>query len=311
MNIMLLFLSGGTGTPKLLQGFRELFQDKELAIIANTADDFIVYGLYVSPDVDTLIYLFSNQLDLARYWGVKGDSFTVLKNLKRYYSETWFSLGDKDIALHIFRTELLKKGYSLSKIVKEISKKLSVEARILPCTDNHIETRIVTETTDIHFQEYWVKHRANVRIKNVYISGLEQAIVPKEIISAIEQANKIIIGPSNPITSIGPILQQKAIYSALEKNSEKVVVVSPLIGNQAISGPAVQLMKAKNVKPNPIGIARYYSNIAKTIIVHKTDANLKEKIEKETQMKMIAENIIFNTVEDSKKLAEIIMKNGD
>ncbi|MHA1685475.1 MAG: 2-phospho-L-lactate transferase [Candidatus Heimdallarchaeaceae archaeon] len=308
---MIVFLSGGTGTPKLLQGFRALLPEKELSIIANTADDYVIYGLYVSPDIDTLLYLFSNMLDVTKFWGVEGDSFITLSFLKHFYDETWFNLGDKDLALHIFRTDMLAKGYLLSEIVNEISRRLSIEAKIIPSTDTHIETRIITPSGDLHFQEYWVKYGGKIEIEDVYVKGVKDAIVPEQVLEVLSVAKQIIIGPSNPVTSIGPILLLKQIYALLKKLREKVIVVSPLIGNQAISGPAVELMKAKGIEPNPIGISKYYSEIANTLIIDKTDQRLKETIKNETEMEVYVSNILFKSVDDSKKLAKLLLKIGD
>jgi len=308
---MIVFLSGGTGTPKLLQGFRKLLPENEICVIANTADDYMVYGLYVSPDVDTLLYLFSDMLDTTKFWGVENDSFITLSLLKRYYDEVWFNLGDKDLALHIFRTDLLSKGYSLSEIISRISKKLSIKAKILPSTDNHIETRIVTPFGNLHFQEYWVKYGGKVKIEKVYVEGIEKAIVPKEVLELLTAAEQIIIGPSNPVTSIGPIILLKDIHALLKRLKEKVTVVSPLIGNQAISGPAVELMKVKKIEPNPIGISKYYSNIASNLIIDHADQKLKEIIKNETKMEVYTSNILFKSIDDSKKLAEFLLKLGD
>ncbi|MHA1778129.1 MAG: 2-phospho-L-lactate transferase CofD family protein, partial [Candidatus Heimdallarchaeaceae archaeon] len=158
---------------------------------------------------------------------------------------------------------------------------------------------------------YWVKYGGKIEIEDVYVKGVKDAIVPEQVLEVLSVAKQIIIGPSNPVTSIGPILLLKQIYALLKKLREKVIVVSPLIGNQAISGPAVELMKAKGIEPNPIGISKYYSEIANTLIIDKTDQRLKETIKNETEMEVYVSNILFKSVDDSKKLAKLLLKIGD
>ena len=178
---MITFLSGGTGTPKIIQGFREIIQDNQICIIANSADDIEIYGLYVSPDIDTIIYLLSKILDTEKYWGIKGDTFYTLNSLNRLGYETWFQIGDKDFSTHIFRTEQLKMGKSISEITEQISQNLGIKTQVYPSSDTHIETRIITrDGKDIHFQEFWVKEKGEVEIKDVYIKNIQNAKTPKK-----------------------------------------------------------------------------------------------------------------------------------
>ncbi|MFW9853269.1 MAG: 2-phospho-L-lactate transferase [Candidatus Thorarchaeota archaeon] len=308
---MITFLSGGTGTPKLIQGFRRIIDDSEIAVIANSADDIWMYGLYISPDIDTLIYLFSGLLDEDKHWGVEEDSFYTLDFLRELEDNTWFNLGDKDLGLHLFRTKKMEEGYNQREIIQEISKKLGIRATILPSTNSHIETRIVTSNDkDIHFQEFWVKHRGEISIKKVYFQGIETAKIPAEIIQILEKSELVIVGPSNPITSIKPILKLKEIRKWLEINREKCWVISPIIGNKPISGPTSKLMTIENLETSPIEIARIYKKLCKTIVIDVTDKNLQEIIRKETGMNVITENILFKNVNIAQKLAETILDKG-
>jgi LPPG:FO 2-phospho-L-lactate transferase len=308
---MITFLSGGTGTPKLIQGFRKIIDDSDIAVIANSADDIWMYGLYISPDVDTLIYLFGGLLDEDKHWGIEGDSFYTIDFLRELENNTWFNLGDKDLGLHLFRTKKMGEGYNQFEIIQEISKKLDIKATILPSTNSHIETRIITyNDEDIHFQEFWVKHRGKIKIKKVYFQGIEEAIIPDEIIQTLEKSKLVIVGPSNPITSIKPILNLKEIRRWMENNREKCWVVSPIIGNKPISGPTSKLMTIEKLETSPIEIARIYEKLCKTIVIDVSDKNLEEKIRKETNMDVITEEILFKDVKIAKKLANTILDIG-
>jgi len=308
---MITFLSGGTGTPKLIQGFRKIIDDSKIAVIANSADNIWMYGLYISPDVDTLTYLFSEFLDEEKYWGIKGDSFHTLDFLRGLEETTWFNLGDKDLGLHLFRTKKMEEGYNQFEIIQEISKKLGIEATILPSANSHIETRIITvNDEDIHFQEFWVKHRGDIEIKKVYFQGIESALIPIELVQTLEKSELVIIGPSNPITSIKPILQIKEIRRWFENNRKKCWVISPIIGNKPVSGPTSKLMTVENLETSPIEIARIYEKFCNTIVIDKSDKNLQEIIEKKTDMNVIVEDILFKDVKIAKKLAKTILDKG-
>ena len=307
---MITFLSGGTGTPKLLRGFREIIDDSEIAVIANSADNIWMYGLYISPDVDTLIYLFSEILDEEKYWGIEGDSFHTL-NFLRELEETWFNLGDKDLGLHLFRTKKIEEGYNQFEIIQEISKKLDIKATILPSTNSHVETRIITANNEnIHFQEFWVKYRGDIEIKKVYFQGIESASIPIELLQTLDKSELVIIGPSNPITSIKPIIQLKEIRRWFENNKEKCWVISPIIGNKPVSGPTSKLMTVENLETSPVEIARIYEKLCNTIVIDKSDENLQEIIEKETNINVIVEDILFKDVKIAKKLAKTILDKG-
>ncbi len=308
---MITFLSGGTGTPKLIQGFREIINDDKLAIIANSADNIWIYGLYVSPDIDTILYLFSELLDVEKYWGVKDESFNTLNALNRYGIDTWFRLGDKDLGLHIFRTFEMQNGKNQSSIINSLINKLGIRSKIYPSSENHIETRIVTNNDeDIHFQEFWVKHKGETEIKNIYVRNVENAIFSRSAQEELVNSDTIIIGPSNPITSIGPILDVSAIRETLEKNKSKCIAISPIIGDKPISGPTENLMKAKGLEVSPLGIARLYKDVCSTIIIHESDGNFRKDIENETNLEVITQNILFNEKGISKNLASFILNRG-
>lgn len=306
---MITFLSGGTGTPKLIQGFRKIIDDNNLAIIANSADNIWIYGLYISPDIDTIIYLFSDQLDIEKYWGVKNETFLTLSSLNSYGFDTWFKLGDKDLGLHMTRTHKMQMGYKQSEIIDYVRDELSIEAKIFPSSENHIETRIITDKNeDIHFQEFWVKNKGKTAIKDIYVKNVENAVFPEAAKNELDNSELIIIGPSNPITSIGPMTEIKQFHDILEKNKNKCIAISPIIRDKPISGPTEKLMKTRNLEVSPLGIAKLYNDICSTIIIHETDGIFKQEIENETNLEVIEQNILFTNDEVSQKLASFILK---
>lgn len=267
------FLSGGTGTPKLIHGYRAIIPDEKITIIANVADDFDFYGLRVSPDVDTLLYLFSDKLDLKKWWGIKNDTFNVIQGLKELKEDVWFGLGDLDLSLQLFRQEMLSKGYNFKETIEVIRKRLQVSATILPPTDDRITTRVVCDKGDLHFQEYYVKYKTRVEIQRIYFKNVENARLLDEIPEILKNARIIIIGPSNPITSIGPIIKIGNLEKILMDLREKIVAVSPIIGNEPVSGPAKQLMEAAGYPCNNESIIKIYEKIASTIVIDKRDEN--------------------------------------
>ncbi|MHA1595977.1 MAG: 2-phospho-L-lactate transferase [Candidatus Baldrarchaeia archaeon] len=304
---MITVLSGGTGTPKLLKGLLRVIPQRDLTIIANTADDIELYGLYISPDVDTIIYLLAGLLDEEKWWGIRGDTFHFVEMMRRYGEEAWFNLGDRDLAIHVIRTRLLRRGWKLSEVIKKICSSLSIEATILPMTDDRVETRIITsDGRNIHFQEFWVKYRGNICIKDVIFSGIEKARPADGVIDAIESSKGVIIGPSNPITSIGPIVSIKGIREALRDKSP-VIAISPIVGNKPVSGPAAQLMKAKGVEVSSLGVAELYSDFLDIFIIDKRDQNLKDEIEG-LGIKVIVADTIMDNDEKRMRLALITLK---
>jgi len=305
---MITILSGGTGTPKLIEGLRHLVRDEELTVIVNTADDIWWNGLYVSPDVDTVLYLFANILDTEKYWGIRGDTFYALKQLTRYDAEwTWFSIGDKDLATHIIRTYLLKKGLKLHEIVKYLSRKLGVKATILPMSNDRVETIVETDIGVMNIQEYLVKYRAEPEVYNVKFPGLERALPAPGVIDSIRNAEIIIIGPSNPINSIGPIINLKEVRETLRKTEVPIVAVSPIISGKPVSGPADKFMKALGYDPSPIGIVEIYKDFLDGIIIDVADKVYVEKIERKYGIKAKATNTIMLTLKDKVKLAEEVL----
>lgn len=275
----------------------------ELTVVSNTADNIWIHGLYICPDIDTIMYGLAGLLDKSRGWGVADDSFVFMEQMKRLEQDYWFKIGDKDLALHIVRTNFLKEGKSLSWITEWIRKKLSVSPLIIPASDDHFETRIETPIGDMHIQEYWVKHRAELGISNIRYKGIEQAIPSGKALEAIRNSDIIVIAPGNPISSIGPITSIRAIRKELSLRKEKVVAVSPLIGNAALSGPASKYMHAMGIESSPIGIASHYADVVSTLVISESDKEYEDQI-RNIGVNVYKTNIIMDNEQD-----EIILSN--
>jgi len=299
---MIVVLTGGTGGAKLIEGLAAEIDPAELTIICNTGDDCVLHGLHISPDIDTITYTLAGLIDDAKGWGIKGDTFTTLEQLGRLGADTWFKLGDKDLATHLMRTRLLSEGLTLSQVTSQIRRTLGVKAAILPMSDEGVETGLKTWDKEISFQEYFVKERWQPIVRKVYYAGVVKSKPAPGVLDALGSASAIIICPSNPVTSIGPILAVPGIRNALKETSATVVGVSPIIGASAISGPAHKLMAAMGMEASALGVARAYADILDLFVVAHEDQNLKAGIE-ELNVRAVATNIRMPTRADKRRLA--------
>jgi LPPG:FO 2-phospho-L-lactate transferase len=276
---MLTILTGGTGGAKLIEGLADEIDPAALTIICNTADDCVFHGLYVSPDLDTVTYTLAGIIDSAKGWGIKDEHFTVLEQLRRLGEPTWFKLGDKDLATHILRSRLLHDGLPLARATGEICDRLGVSANILPMSDERVETRLRTADGEISFQEYFVKERWSKPVISIRFEGVERSRPAPGVIEAIQQASAVVVCPSNPVTSIGPILAVPGIRAALTETKATVVALSPIIGASAISGPAHKLMVAAGFEASAFGVARAYAGFVDIFVIATADEQMKSRIE--------------------------------
>jgi LPPG:FO 2-phospho-L-lactate transferase len=256
---MITFLSGGTGTPKLLRGMRSFLPDKEIAVVVNTAEDLWISGNHLSPDLDTVMYLFAGLADTVTWWGITGDTFTTHDALTAWGGEESLKIGDRDRAVHILRGEMLRKGMRLTDAASLISRCMGVESTLLPMADTPVATLVDTDLGILHFQDYWVKHRGAPRVRGVVRRFPEPPKATPEVIRAIGKADGVVIGPSNPVTSISPILECAGLIEALKEKF--VVAVSPFIRDRPVSGPAGDLMRAWGLEPTSRGTFDLYQDI--------------------------------------------------
>jgi LPPG:FO 2-phospho-L-lactate transferase len=268
---MIVVFTGGTGGTKLVQGLQEIVAPEELTVIVNTGDDLEWWGLHVSPDIDSVLYGLGGLLSKDRGWGVDGDSFRCLDRMKQLEQPAWFSLGDLDLATHLMRTSLLRSGRSLTEATAELANKFGIRARVLPMSDQRVSTMLDTEKGTLSFQEYFVRERHQVKVNAVRFEGAEQARPAPSVIDSIADADAILFAPSNPVTSIGPILAVPGIREALRKAQAKVAAVSPIVGGAAVSGPAAQLMQMKGWPSTVRGVAKAYEDFLDILVADRTD----------------------------------------
>ena len=257
---MLVVLTGGTGGAKLIQGLSLEVSPKDLVVVCNTADDFVFHGLHISPDLDTVTYTLAGIGDAAKGWGIKDDTFVVLEWLEKYGGESWFKLGDRDLATHITRSRLLRGGLRLAEVTERICRALGVRATIIPMSDDRVETRVVTPEGEISFQEYFVKRHWADEVKKVFFAGEKESRPAPGVLDAIRRAQAVILCPSNPITSIAPILSVPGIKEALQETKAAIVAVSPIIQGSPVSGPAHKLMAAMGHEVSALGVAQVYAD---------------------------------------------------
>jgi len=264
-------LAGGTGAAKLLRGLVGCMPARDLAIVANTGDDTEVWGLHVSPDLDTLTYALSGRLDVTRGWGRAGETFACLAAVAELGGQTWFNLGDRDLALHLARTRALREGWSLSDVTGEIAARLGVGARLLPMSDQAVRTRVRTPDGWLSFQEYFVREKGLVEVVDVEYAGAGRARPAPGVTAAIAAADLVLVCPSNPVTSIGPILAVPGVQEALERAAPRTIAVSPIVGGAPVSGPAGRLMAARGLEVSPVGVARAYAPWLRRLVVDERD----------------------------------------
>jgi len=274
---LITILAGGSGSVKMVRGFAS--QRTDINVVTNVGDNYWLYGMYICPDIDTITYGLADLLDHDKGWGIKKDTFGFLRQMEIFGEETWFRIGDRDTATHLTRTNMLKNGKSLSHITKWMCEKLSIEIKIVPVTDNTIETRIITDRGDLHLQEFWVKHRGLDEVKGIEYQGAEKVRPNPDAMNAIHDSSLIVIAPGNPLTSIGPMLAIKGIRKELAKKKTKVVAVSPIIGSSAISGPTGKYMEAAGIEVSALGVAKMYADVCSNIIIDTKDRMLTKKIE--------------------------------
>ena len=261
---MITFLSGGTGTPKLLRGMQKVMDRHEISVIVNTAEDIWISGNHLSPDLDTVMYLFAGILNTDTWWGIRNDSFTTHEEIARLGIDEFIAIGDKDRAVQIARGEMIRNGVRLTNATKILCDRFGVRECVLPMTDTEVTTQVKTDLGLIHFQEYWVRAKGKIEIHQVVRSFNEPPVATEEVLEVIGASKAVVIGPSNPITSISPILACEGIKTAL--SDKLVIAVSPFIGNIPISGPAGALMQAAGFEPSSRGTINCYEGIADIFI---------------------------------------------
>jgi LPPG:FO 2-phospho-L-lactate transferase len=303
---MIAVLTGGTGGAKFVDGLRQVMPAEDITLIVNTGDDLLWWGLYVSPDIDSITYVLSGMLSRERGWGVKGDTFLCLQAMGQLGEPTWFHTGDRYLAMHLLRSRLLAEGKTLSDATTVISEKLGVKARILPMSDSRVETRVDTPAGELSFEEYFVQRWYQDPVNSVRFAGASDAEPAPGVIEAISSADAILLAPSNPITSIGPILSVPGIREALISARGKIAAVSPIVGNAPVAGPAGILMAAQGLSCSIAGVAQAYEDFLDILICDTRDARAAETVRR-NGLRVQCTQTIMRTAEDKAALAREVL----
>jgi LPPG:FO 2-phospho-L-lactate transferase len=306
---MICVLTGGTGGAKFVDGLRQVIPSEEITMVVNTGDDLLWWGLYVSPDIDSITYVLSGLLSRERGWGVKGDTFLCLQAMGQLGEPTWFHTGDRDLAMHLLRSRLLAEGKTLSEATTTICDKLGVKARILPMSDSRVETRVDTPSGELSFEEYFVQRWYQDPVNSVRFAGATDAEAAPGVIDAILSADAVIIAPSNPVTSIGPILAVPGIREAMRSARGKVAAVSPIVGNAPVAGPAGILMTAQGLPCSIAGVAKAYEDFLDLLVCDTRDARAAETLRK-NGLRVQCAQTIMRTSDDRAALARTVLAHA-
>lgn len=303
---MIVVLAGGAGAARFLEGVVQVVPPEDVTAIVNTGDDTTMHGLRISPDSDIVTCTLAGVVDVAQGWGISGDTTECMTWLGKLGAPTWFKLGDRDLAFHIRRTELLRAGWTLSEVADEFRRALGVATHILPMSNEPVETYIEVDEGLIHFEEYFVRRRGQGAVHGVVFQGAEQAQPAPGVLEAIRDAEVVLIAPSNPIVSVGTILAVPGIRDALIATNAPVVAVSPIVGGAAIKGPAVPLMRACGYESSAHGVATCYHDIIDALVIDDVDAALADGI-RALGITVTVTNTIMSSSERKRDLAAVAL----
>jgi LPPG:FO 2-phospho-L-lactate transferase len=299
-------LAGGVGASKLLLGLARVMNPRNLTVIVNTGDDLSLHGLEISPDLDIVTYTLAGVVNPKTGWGFHKDTFALLERLAVYGCPDWFHLGDRDLATHIYRTEQLRKGATLSQVAESIRCALDVRAKILPMSDHPVRTMIGTQQGWINFQEYLVKRRARPVVRRIKFAGSRHARPAPGLLQALRAADGIVICPSNPLISIGPILAVPGIREALRARRDAVLAVCPIVGGKSLKGPSDRMMKQMGLEASALGVARLYRNICGTLMIDRADAAQTAAIAA-LGIRVVCDSTIMRTLAGKMRLARRVL----
>jgi LPPG:FO 2-phospho-L-lactate transferase len=300
-------LAGGVGASKLLLGLDMEMDPRDLTVIVNTGDDITLHGLKISPDLDIVTYTLAGIVDPAKGWGFRGETFHALKRLASFGRDNWFNLGDRDLATHIHRTALLAEGKSLADAAESIRLTLGVKSRILPMCNEPVPTIIETSEGSLHFQEYLVKRRAEPVVRNIRFDGVEKARPAPGVLESIRDATRIVICPSNPLISIGPILAVPGVRDALRARKSDVIAICPIVGGKSLKGPSDKMLAQLGHESSARGVAKLYADFTGTFVIDPVDKSQAKSIEG-LDMRVALVPTVMNTPVQKRKLARAILR---
>ena len=296
---MITVLAGGVGAARYLSGLVQVVPPEEIVAIVNTGDDTTMHGLRICPDLDTVTYTLAGAVNPDTGWGLVGETWQAMESLRAYdESRAWFNLGDRDLGTHLFRTGRMAEGASLTEATQQIAARWGLRLRLLPMTDDEVATRFtVAGEGEIGFQDYFVGRHHEVSVSSVRFAGIEAAVPGVDVLDALRSADRIVVAPSNPIVSIGPVLAVPGIRDALVKRRDDVVAISPIIAGAALKGPADRLLVELGHEASVVGVARLYADVAATLVVDVADASLAGDVEAAGMRCVVAPTIMHGPAE--------------
>jgi LPPG:FO 2-phospho-L-lactate transferase len=300
-------LCGGVGGSRFLRGLAQVVQNDRITAVVNTGDDIVFHGLHVSPDIDIVLYSLAGLIDDEKGWGIKGDTFRCLEAMEKLGMETWFALGDKDLATHIFRTNLLSQGRTLSEVTHELADRLNVRVKVVPMTDQRFETRVKTPSGWMNFQEYLVKRQMRDYILRLGFPGRGKAQPAPGVLRSVSKSDLLILPPSNPFVSIGTILSLPGVRKAAEKRKGPTVAISPIIGGKVVKGPLAKTMRAYGMEVSSLSVAHMYRGLLDGFVLDTRDSRLRDKL-KLTGMEVLVTDIMMPDPKSSKRLAGEVLE---
>jgi len=296
------------GAAKFIRGLARRIDQQRLDVIVNTGDDESFYGLHVSPDIDTVIYTLAGAVNRAQGWGLEGETFNALKALTRFYGDAWFALGDRDLATHLYRSERLRARAGLSQVTSELADRFGLKARVMPMSDDMVRTFVkVRGQAAMAFQEYFVRRRFRGAVERVELRGIERARPLAGALKSIASSAAVIVAPSNPFVSIGPILGLKGMRKALGSVRTRVAAISPIVAGRTIKGPADKMLRGLGHEVSPLGVARLYRDCVGVFVLDQADGRYREPIEK-LGMRAVVTDTIMSSPARAARLAEVVLK---
>lgn len=304
MNITV--FAGGVGAARFLEGVVQIAPPEDITVISNIGDDEEFFGLHVSPDIDIVIYTLAGAIDIEKGWGLEDETFNTLDALGRFGYETWFGLGDRDLATHVHRTDLLRNGATLSEATRAIVEAFGLKLTLVPVSDDRVRTIVQTDAGELPFQEYFVKRRTEDTVRGVRFEGAEMARPAPGVLDAVLAADLVAIAPSNPVVSIGPLLAVPGVRDALRATDAKIVAVSPIIGGRTIKGPADRMMSSMGMTPTALGVAETYQDFLDALVIDDEDRPLAPQIDALGVRAVVAPTIMRGPAE-KRALAEVVL----
>jgi LPPG:FO 2-phospho-L-lactate transferase len=300
-------LAGGVGAARFLRGLVEVVPADDVTAVVNTGDDTVLHGLHISPDLDTVLYTLADAVNPETGWGLAGETWQVMARLEQLGGLTWFRLGDRDLATHCYRTQRLAEGAALHQVTEELCRAFGVAVRLLPVSDDPVRTHLqLADGPEVPFQEYFVRLRHDVAVRAVRFAGAESATAAPGVLGAVDGAECVVVCPSNPVVSIGPLLAVDGLLDRLRAARSRVVAVSPIVAGAALKGPADRLLRELGHESSVVGVARLYADWVGTLVIDEADAALAPAVEAEGVRCSVAPTVM-STVERSAELARLVL----